>query len=72
MEPGEQCHKGGLVNIKEQLEDAQKRQQEVVAQISTLDQQRQLLLQEALRLDGELRLLKRMDGDEKPTDTFNP
>ena len=60
------------MNIKEQLKDAQKRQQEVVAQISTLEQQRQLLLQEALRLDGELRLLKRMDGDEKPTDTFNP
>ena len=60
------------MNIKEQLKDAQKRQQEVVAQISTLEQQKQLLLQEALRLDGELRLLKRMDGDEKPTDTFNP
>jgi len=60
------------MNIKEQLKDAQKRQQEVVAQISTLDQQRQLLLQEALRLDGELRLLKRMDGDEKPTDIPNP
>ena len=60
------------MNIKEQLKDAQKRQQEVVAQISTLDQQRQLLLQEALRLDGELRLLKRMDGDEKPADTLNP
>ena len=61
-----------MQNIKAQLEDAQKRQQKVVAQISTLDQQRQLLLQEALRLDGELRLLKRMDGDEKPADTFNP
>jgi len=60
------------MNIKEQLKDAQKRQQEVVAQISTLEQQKQLLLQEALRLDGELRLLKRMDGDEKPADTFNP
>ena len=61
-----------MQNIKAQLEDAQKRQQEVVAQINALEQQRQLLLQEALRLDGELRLLKRMDGDEKPTDTFNP
>jgi len=60
------------MNIKEQLKDAQKRQQEVVAQISTLEQQKQLLLREALRLDGELRLLKRMDGDEKPTDTPNP
>ena len=61
-----------MQNIKAQLKDAQKRQQEVVAQISTLDQQRQLLLQEALRLDGELRLLKRMDGDEKPADTPIP
>ena len=60
------------MDIKAQLEDAQKRQQEVVAQISTLEQQKQLLLQEALRLDGELRLLKRMDGDEKTTDTLNP
>ena len=65
MEPGEQCHKGGLVNIKEQLKDAQKRQQEVVAQINALDQQKQLLLQEALRIDGEIRLLQRMDGEEK-------
>jgi len=61
-----------MQNIKAQLKDAQKRQQEVVAQISTLEQQKQLLLREALRLDGELRLLKRMDGDEKPTDTPNP
>ena len=61
-----------MQNIKAQLEDAQKRQQEVVAQINALDQQKQLLLREALRLDGELRLLKRMDGDEKPTDTLNP
>jgi len=61
-----------MQNIKAQLEDAQKRQQEVVAQINALDQQKQLLLREALRLDGELRLLKRMDGDEKPADTFNP
>ena len=60
------------MDIEAQLEDAQKRQQEVVAQINALDQQKQLLLREALRLDGELRLLKRMDGDEKPTDTFNP
>ena len=65
MEPGEQCHKGRLVNRKAQLKDAQKRQQEVVAQINALDQQKQLLLQEALRIDGEIRLLQRMDGEEK-------
>ena len=36
-----------MQNIKAQLEDAQKRQQEVVAQINSLEQQKQLLLQEA-------------------------
>ena len=54
-----------MQNIKEQLKDAQKRQQEVVAQINALDQQKQLLLQAALRIDGEIRLLQRMDGEEK-------
>ena len=53
-----------MQNIKEQLADAQKRQREVVAQINAIEQQKQLLLQEALRIDGELRLLKRMNGDE--------
>ena len=54
-----------MQNIKTQLEDAQKRQQEVVAQINTLEQQKQLLLQEALKTEGEIRLLQRMDGEEK-------
>ena len=52
-----------MQNIKEQLADATKRQREVVAQINAIEQQKQLLLQEALRIDGELRLLKRMNGD---------
>ena len=54
-----------MQNIKEQLKDAQKRQQEVVARINALDQQKQLLLQAALRIDEEIRLLQRMDGEEK-------
>lgn len=54
-----------MQNIKEQLADAQKRQKEVVTQINVLERQKQLLLQEALRIDGELRLLKRMEADEK-------
>ena len=54
-----------MQNIKSQIEDAQKRQQEVVEQINALEQQRQLLLQEALRIDGELRVLRRMDGHGK-------
>ena len=54
-----------MQDIKSQIEDAQKRQQEVVEQINALEQQRQLLLQEALRIDGELRVLRRMDGHGK-------
>jgi len=50
-----------MQNIAEQLVDAQRRQQSVVAQVNALEQQKQLLLQEALRLDGEIRLLERMN-----------
>jgi len=53
------------MDIKTQLADATKRQKEVVDQINALKQQEQLLLQEALKIEGELRLLKRMDGDGK-------
>jgi len=52
------------MEIKEQLADAKKRQQEVVAQINAIKQQEQALLQEALRIDGELRLLQRMIQEE--------
>ena len=51
------------MKIKEQMEDAHKRQQKVIAQMRELESQKQALLQEALRIDGEIRLLKRMDGD---------
>ena len=53
------------MNIKEQLEDAQKRQQEVVAQINALDQQKQLLLQEALKTEGEIRILRKLMSAEE-------
>ena len=55
------------MDIKAQLEDAQKRQQEVVAQINALDQQKQLLLQEALKTEGEIRILRKLmsDGEDK-------
>ena len=55
------------MNIKAQLEDARKRQQEVVAQINALDQQKQLLLQEALKTEGEIRILRKLmsDGEDK-------
>jgi len=60
------------MNIKEELNRTIAKRQSVVDEISKLEMCKQELLQEALRLDGELRLLKRMDGDEKPADTFNP
>jgi len=53
------------MDIKTEITDAQKRQQEVVDQINALKQQEQLLLQEALKIEGEIRILKRMDGDGK-------
>ena len=30
-----------------------------------LEQERQVIIQELLRLDGEIRVLKRIDGDER-------
>ena len=60
------------MNIKEELNRTIAKRQSVVDEISKLEMRKQELLQEALRLDGELRLLKRMDGDEKPADTPNP
>lgn len=54
-----------MTDIKEQLADAEKRQKDIVAQINAIEQQKQLLLQEVLRIDGELRLLRRMNDDGK-------
>ena len=55
------------MDIEAQLEDAQKRQQEVMAQINSLEQQKQLLLQEALKTEGEIRILRKLmsDGEDK-------
>jgi len=53
------------MNVKQELADAKKRQQQVVAEINAIKQQEQQLLQEALKIEGEIRVLKRMDGDGK-------
>ena len=37
------------------------KKRELAQKLSRLDQERQMILQELLRLDGEIRLLKRMD-----------
>jgi len=48
------------MNLKEELEEAKRKRQEIVDRINQLAEQRQVLLQEALRLDGEVRVLERM------------
>jgi len=40
------------------------KQRELVEKANQLEQERQLILQELLRLDGEIRVLKRIDEDE--------
>ena len=54
------------MDIKQELEATRKRQQDIVEQINQLKEKEQQLLQEALRLDGEVRLLARIskDGDK--------
>ena len=54
------------MELKEELESTRKRQQDIVKQINQLEEQKQQLLQEVLRLDGEIRLLARLskDGDK--------
>lgn len=52
------------MNIKKSLEEAQAKQRKLVEKANQLEQERQMILQELLRLDGEIRLLKRMDEDE--------
>jgi len=54
------------MDITKELNEAKQRREEVVAQINRLEQQKQALLQEALRTDGEVRMLERLskDGDK--------
>lgn len=52
------------MDTKKALEETQAKQRELVEKANQLEQERQLILQELLRLDGEIRVLKRIDGDE--------
>jgi len=51
------------MDFKEQLEVTQKKQHQVLTQIKQLDKQKQVLISEALRYDGEVRLLTRLSED---------
>lgn len=51
------------MEVVKELEEAKKRREEIVNKINELAQQRQILLQEALRIDGEVRMLERLSKD---------
>ena len=52
------------MDYEQALEEAQAKQRELVEKANQLEQERQLILQELLRLDGEIRVLKRIDEGE--------
>ena len=51
------------MDIKAELEANRKKLQDITRQINALEQQKQTLLQEALQLQGEARLLARLDKE---------
>ena len=52
------------MDIKKELEETKKKQVEVVNEINALEQRKQGQLQEALKLEGEIRALTRL-ADKK-------
>lgn len=54
----------GAKMISERLNKAQTKQQEITTQLNQLEQQKQLLLQEFLRLEGAIRELTLMRDEE--------
>lgn len=55
-------------DLKERQEALVKELNEVIAQEQALAQRKQQLIEEALRLNGEARLLNRLDGDKPKPD----
>lgn len=53
------------MDIPNLLEEAKQRQRELVDQINLLEQRKQQLLQEALKMEGEIRILQRLDGQKE-------
>ena len=51
------------MDISKELAEAKHKRQEIVNEINELDRQKQLKLQEALRLDGEVRALERLANE---------
>ena len=53
------------MDIKAELKEAKQKAEEIVAEMKQIEIRRQQLLREALRVDGEIRVLKRLDGGKK-------
>jgi len=51
------------MDIKQELEEAQTKQRELLGKANQMEEERQMILQELLRLDGEIRLLRRLNGE---------
>ena len=51
------------MDIEKELDDTKKKQREVVNEINATKQKEQSLLQEALRLEGEIRVLTRLNKE---------
>ena len=52
-----------MAEVNELLKEARQKQVQTVNQINELDRERQQLLQEALKLEGEVRALARLSSD---------
>ena len=52
------------MDIKKELEEVTATRRGLLAKIQQSEQEKQQLLQEALRLDGEIRLLQRLINEE--------
>jgi chromosome segregation ATPase len=51
------------MDIEKELDKANQERNEIIERINELDRQKQGLLQEALRLEGEIRVLKRLSDE---------
>jgi len=52
------------MDIQKELKEATQKRAQLVQEINQLDQQKQIRVQEALRLDGEIRALERLTKEK--------
>lgn len=57
------------MEITKLLEESKQRQKWFVDQVNALEQQKQQIIQEALKLEGEIRILQRLNGEGEQEST---